>query len=352
MAGRTTNRNRNSSRVTTSSKTKSDSDSQDGEEAELDEEEELDSDSQDEYQPPIKPSNSNQNPKKSRLLDKGKRKRLQESDEEDDDDLDQDQILELDSDGEEISSNSKKSKKKSKKSSSKVFKNPTSKNQWKSKSEVIGSDDDLVSEEDQPDFYAEELAAMERLDPEEELQDKLRAEDAWALVKAKKQGLPPPTPKALPPKPIEEPATTASNTLTSWLGLPNEDSLPWPTSCKEAQIQDRDSTFIGYVYPITKPNDVNLTLNHLTKKVHPTIPFELLPVQFRNVPNNKRGSSHDMFAFSVLVLKRGRDGKDGPEDWTIKDGKEDDGEKWGGDRIERVIKQEGGSDLICIVSRW
>ncbi|PWN41004.1 hypothetical protein IE81DRAFT_292537 [Ceraceosorus guamensis] len=61
---------------------------------------------------------------------------------------------------------------------------------------------------------------------------------------------------------------------------------------------------------------------------------------------------HDMYAWRVLKLKRGRDGLSGPGDWEIDQGCEDDGEKAGGRAVLRAIEKTGASDVLVIVSRW
>lgn len=367
MAFRNRNRNKiqdNSVEISSST----DSDQKINPELDVDEEEEEGSDdSQDEYQPPSK---LNDPKAPAAFKSRFKRKRVEESDEEDDDE-EEDQFVELDSDLEEFQS-SKKNKSKSqsvKKSKVSRHKNTESTRNKSSssndrkektgtgKSKAKDSDDDLVSDDDQePSFYHKELARAEKLDSEEEKDDFIRAQEAWGAVKARKEGKPIPPSKLKPPKDSTSDSNSnsnagSSNALTSWLGLPDEDSIPWPISCPEAQIQDRDSTFIAYCYPLTKMSDLPLILTHLTKKVHPLVPINLLPIQFQSVPSNKRGSSHDMHAYSFLVLKRGRDGRDGPEDYTLKEGREDDGEKWSSQKIENIIRQEGASDVVCIVSR-
>jgi hypothetical protein len=47
-----------------------------------------------------------------------------------------------------------------------------------------------------------------------------------------------------------------------------------------------------------------------------------------------------------------REGRQGEDDFQMLDGYEDDGEKWGGARILKVMKEEGILDAVVIVSRW
>ncbi|KDN44754.1 hypothetical protein K437DRAFT_274460 [Tilletiaria anomala UBC 951] len=147
-----------------------------------------------------------------------------------------------------------------------------------------------------------------------------------------------------------------AHTLSSWLGLaPKTSDLPMPTSCASAQLADRDSLFIAYVYPLesNSPHVLSAMLTHLSKVVHPThVPVDLLPPNLRGAPAEKRGSSHDMYALRVLQLKPGRSGTGGPEDFAITEDKEDDGEKWGSQHILRIMQEEGAVDCLCVVSRW
>ncbi|EPQ31265.1 uncharacterized protein PFL1_01450 [Pseudozyma flocculosa PF-1] len=220
-----------------------------------------------------------------------------------------------------------------------------------------GDDDDDDEEEDDVDSEAEREQA------------RIEAEAAWANVRSRKAAAAAATKdsdSASAPADgangTPATATAGPRSLTSWLGVgPSASSsadelssLPWPTTCEAAQIVDRSSLFIGYVYPLltTSASHIAALLSHLSRLVHPTVPVTLLPPQFANAPANKRGSSHDMYAYRVLSPKRGRAGLTGPDDFALHEEKEDDGEKWGGDRVLRVARDEGASDVLVIVSRW
>ena len=151
---------------------------------------------------------------------------------------------------------------------------------------------------------------------------------------------------------------TSAVSLPLWLVSPDSNadlnSLPWPTTCPAARIEDRSSVFIGYVYPLTNASNASISalLSHLSRIVHPTIPVDQLPPQFRNSASSRRGSTQDMYAFRVMQLKAGRNGMGGPSDFGTAQGVEDDGEKWGGDRVMRAVRNLGASDVLVIVSRW
>ncbi|SHO79420.1 Similar to S.cerevisiae protein YIH1 (Negative regulator of eIF2 kinase Gcn2p) [Malassezia sympodialis ATCC 42132] len=156
------------------------------------------------------------------------------------------------------------------------------------------------------------------------------------------------------PKPSKRPVVSISTWLSSSTGNADANALPAPVTCEEAYIEDRNSVFIGYAMRLTtaSPTYIAALLDNLTHVIHPAIPITKLPSQFRHSAPSKRGSTHDMYAFRVLQLKPGRSGLRGPSDFGIEQGKEDDGETWGADKIMRVIRELGASDVLVVVSRW
>ncbi|KAJ9474907.1 UPF0029 domain-containing protein [Pseudozyma hubeiensis] len=300
-------------------------------------EEEEEEDSQDEWQPPAPASKAN--------AGRSKRGRRQSSSEDSDADIG------ADLPGEDPEPATKKSKK-----------TPNGRiNGKKAKGKTPAPDpplpDESIDQEDADDSFDEEA---------ERVQAEVEAAAAWADVRRRKEAASQPQPQPTNGSPSNTSSTKQSSTapsLTAWLGKgPSAASsvselsstLPMPTTCKSAQIVDRNSLFIGYVYPLitTSPAYISTLLSHLTRVVHPTVPVDLLPPQFANAPANKRGSSHDMYAYRVLELKRGRSGLGGPDDFSLQEDKEDDGERWGGDRVLKVVREEGASDVLVVVSRW
>lgn len=78
-----------------------------------------------------------------------------------------------------------------------------------------------------------------------------------------------------------------------------------------------------------------------------------------------REPDHRMWGVRALVLKEGRDGTKGEDDYHVghllfgdfADDKllesfHDDGEKFGGDRILKVLKEERGVDVLTVCCRW
>lgn len=53
-----------------------------------------------------------------------------------------------------------------------------------------------------------------------------------------------------------------------------------------------------------------------------------------------------------MVLKPERTGLAGEDDFEVRQGNEDDGEKWGSMRILKVMQAEGVIDAVVVVSRW
>ena len=145
--------------------------------------------------------------------------------------------------------------------------------------------------------------------------------------------------------------------LATWLTThgksANPEQMPWPATCDDAIIQDRQSLIIGYAYPLTSasPTRISAMLDHLTHVVHPQIPESLFPAPFSRVAPKHRSSTHDMYAFRVMQLKPGRSGLHGPSDFGTEQGQDDDGETWGSEKIMRVIRDMGASDVLVIVSR-
>ena len=52
------------------------------------------------------------------------------------------------------------------------------------------------------------------------------------------------------------------------------------------------------------------------------------------------------------MLKPGSTGLCGPDDFELKHGYDDDGEKWAGNRVLKVMQDLAVIDAVVIVSRW
>lgn len=53
-----------------------------------------------------------------------------------------------------------------------------------------------------------------------------------------------------------------------------------------------------------------------------------------------------------MSLRPGRSGLGGPDDFTLTQGSEDDGETGGGRAVLRAMEKEGVLDAVVVISRW
>ncbi|KAK2463136.1 hypothetical protein APHAL10511_004791 [Amanita phalloides] len=113
-------------------------------------------------------------------------------------------------------------------------------------------------------------------------------------------------------------------------------SRPFPRPLASSQdIRDRGSAFIAYLFPATSPAQARTCINHL-----------------RHVDHASNPASHEIAAWRCMVLKPGSTGLCGPDDFELKCGYDDDGEKWAGNRILQVMQRLAIIDAVVIVSRW
>ncbi|KAJ7782715.1 ribosomal protein S5 domain 2-type protein [Mycena metata] len=123
-----------------------------------------------------------------------------------------------------------------------------------------------------------------------------------------------------------------SGTLDSFLvsGRPQPQSLG-----TSQEIRDRGSLFVATIYPATSPALAAAAIAHLSNVVH-----------------GQKPASHEMNAWRCMVLKAGCTGLSGPDDFEVREGSADDGERWGGEKILTVMRKQGVIDAVVIVSRW
>jgi len=100
-------------------------------------------------------------------------------------------------------------------------------------------------------------------------------------------------------------------------------------------IFDRDSVFIAYVFRVSSPEEVRAAVTQLSKVLHASKP-----------------ATHEMYAYRTMTLRVGRDGLLGPEDFELRTGADDDGEKYGAAKILKVMEAEGIIDAVVVCSRW
>lgn len=61
--------------------------------------------------------------------------------------------------------------------------------------------------------------------------------------------------------------------------------------------------------------------------------------------------NHNMWAYRSLVLGKGKTGTS-DADWEVNEGSFDDEERWGGEHLLKVLRDEGSTDVLVICSRW
>lgn len=110
--------------------------------------------------------------------------------------------------------------------------------------------------------------------------------------------------------------------------------LPEPVAISQ-EIRDRGLTFVATVFQAWTVEEAKACARHLKVVVH-----------------SSRPAASESFAWRCMVLKPGRSGLAGPEDFELNTGSEDDSEKWAGDRILKVMKEQAIIDAVVIVSRW
>jgi putative IMPACT (imprinted ancient) family translation regulator len=110
--------------------------------------------------------------------------------------------------------------------------------------------------------------------------------------------------------------------------------LPEPLATS-AEIQDRQSTFLAYVFRASTPEQARRAHSHVRRVIHA-----------------KNPASHEIMAWRCMVLKEGRTGLRGDDDFKIEEGCEDDGELRAGGHILSVMRSEAIMDAVVIVSRW
>ncbi|KAG6920188.1 hypothetical protein DXG01_004957 [Tephrocybe rancida] len=101
------------------------------------------------------------------------------------------------------------------------------------------------------------------------------------------------------------------------------------------EVRDRGSIFIANLFPATSPDKARARIAHLKNVVHGTKP-----------------ASHEIAAWRCMVLKHGHSGLGGPDDFELNVGNIDDGERWGGAKIQKVMEAHAIIDAVVIVSRW
>lgn len=113
-------------------------------------------------------------------------------------------------------------------------------------------------------------------------------------------------------------------------------SKPPPQSIATSQeVRDRSSIFVGNIFAASTPDEARKAIKHLKHVVH-----------------GARPATHEIAAWRCMTLKTGKSGLSGPDDFAVDGGSDDDGEKYGGSKVLKVMQTEGVIDAVVIVSRW
>ncbi|KAI9568762.1 ribosomal protein S5 domain 2-like protein, partial [Boletus coccyginus] len=117
---------------------------------------------------------------------------------------------------------------------------------------------------------------------------------------------------------------------------------PTPTLATSQEIRDRGSTFVGYIYHARTADEARVALRHHTRP--------------RHAGEHKDGKDvrelYVIAAWRCMVVKPGRTGLGGPDEFTVEEGCEDGGERWAGGRALGVMKREGAIDAVVVICRW
>ncbi len=113
-------------------------------------------------------------------------------------------------------------------------------------------------------------------------------------------------------------------------------SKPPPKPLATSQeIRDRGSTFVANVFATSSPKEASKAIHHL-----------------KHVTHAARPATHEIAAWRCMVLKPGKSGLGGPDDFEVVSGSDDDGEKYAGARVLKVMQTESVIDAVVVVSRW
>ncbi|KAG0146061.1 hypothetical protein CROQUDRAFT_657853 [Cronartium quercuum f. sp. fusiforme G11] len=104
-----------------------------------------------------------------------------------------------------------------------------------------------------------------------------------------------------------------------------------------SKIEDRDSYFMGLIFKSKNQLEVNQIKDSIKKTKH----F-----------HHNQPASHNIMAWRYLKLKKDRDGLSGADDYELEVGFDDDGEKWAGAKVLKVMESHQIIDAVVIVSRW
>ncbi|GAA6060581.1 hypothetical protein JCM10212_006816 [Sporobolomyces blumeae] len=129
--------------------------------------------------------------------------------------------------------------------------------------------------------------------------------------------------------------STGPSTLTSFFATSSRPALPSPITASDP-ITDRQSTFVAHAAPVTNPVQASQFHQHVRALRTPAHPVDC---------------DHEILAWRTMTLRVGRDGLKGEDDWTVRSGGDDDGEKQGASHVQAAIQASAAIDVAVVVSR-
>lgn len=152
------------------------------------------------------------------------------------------------------------------------------------------------------------------------------------------------------------PASDDPSSLDGWLSIPPPPPLAEPHAVSHP-IYDKDSVFIGYAVPVpaarTK-SSIDMIIARLPHDHHmlPDVIAGRPPKQGSGSTARKKiKPNHNMWAYRSMVLGKGKTGTL-DSDWEVTEGSFDDDERWGGEHLLKVLREEGSTDVLVVCSRW
>ncbi len=109
---------------------------------------------------------------------------------------------------------------------------------------------------------------------------------------------------------------------------------PEPVATSQ-EIRDRSSTFVANIFKCASEEEARSCIKHL-----------------RRVTHGAKPASHEISAWRCMVLKKEHSGLMGPDDFEVRSGSEDDGEKWAGGKVLKAMVSLAVIDAVVVVSRW
>jgi putative IMPACT (imprinted ancient) family translation regulator len=128
--------------------------------------------------------------------------------------------------------------------------------------------------------------------------------------------------------------STPLNTLDAYVSSSKSQTTP-QIIATSAEIRDRGSAFIANIFTTTSPDEAKSHAQYVKHILH-----------------GHKKASHEITAWRCMIVKPGFTGLGGPEEFELAQGNLDDGERWAGDRVLKVMQNLAVIDAVVVVSRW